>query len=642
MNCIPKHLVNNFLEKLKSGEITPEKLLEMDSAQRHGYFAEFLGEKNAKWVNTLFEKKMLLKSQQEGILKWAKEVAGMKPEVKRDIISRVEKMENLLTPKEEDQFLADLVEHKLEATVTLQEASNIASLSKEVIEAKGKIAEDSPIGSQERMDYGRKMVEFQDYVNSLRDETKAKTLRQWVMPTSWGEAFINIAGLAKSMKASFDVSVIGRQGIKTLFTHPDIWLKNSQRAFGDFYNSMTGKDAMKEVRADVLSRPNALNGLYKKEGLAVGVQEEAFPSSAPENIPIIGDVFKGSQDSFTAWQYRTRADVFDRLVEVAEKTDADITGLGRMVNSLTGRGDIGVLEPSAKVLNNVFFSPRFLKSNIDILTAHALDKNMSPFVRKEAAINTIKVIFGVASVLAIAKAINPDSVELDARSADFGKIKIGNTRFDVSGGMSSIVTLASRIAFQSSKSSVTGLVTPLNSGKFGAKTGWDVVSTFFENKLSPAASVFRDYLKGQDFQGKKPTIKGEMANLFVPLPITNYMELKNDPESAPILLALMADALGIGTNTYGTNTDWMTKTGLEIEQFHEKVGDKEFKEANEKFNEQYREWFERAKKDERYQELTDDKKGYIQQRKREEIKDDIFKEYGFEYKPSKKKLPNIK
>ena len=63
MNCIPKHLVNKFLEKLKSGEITPEKLLEMDSAQRHGYFAEFLGEPNAQWVNALFEKKMLVKAQ---------------------------------------------------------------------------------------------------------------------------------------------------------------------------------------------------------------------------------------------------------------------------------------------------------------------------------------------------------------------------------------------------------------------------------------------------------------------------------------------------------------------------------------------------------------------------------------------------
>jgi hypothetical protein len=53
-------------------------------------------------------------------------------------------------------------------------------------------------------------------------------------------------------------------------------------------------------------------------------------------------------------------------------------------------------------------------------------------------------------------------------------------------------------------------VSPLNSGGFGSKTGLDVVHDFFENKLSPAASIVRDVLK----------------------------------------IAMIADALGIATNTY--------------------------------------------------------------------------------------------
>ena len=77
-----------------------------------------------------------------------------------------------------------------------------------------------------------------------------------------------------------------------------------------------------------------------------------------------------------------------------------------------------------------------------------------------------------------------------------------------------------------------------------------VIVNFFENKLSPAAGVVRDIVKGQTFQGTKPTLKNEFLNLFEPLPLVTYEELKNNPNSADILLSMIADALGISTNTY--------------------------------------------------------------------------------------------
>ena len=55
MFCLSGQAVEEFKTRLRSGEITPEKLAEMDSAQRHGYFASFLGEINAKQVNALSE-----------------------------------------------------------------------------------------------------------------------------------------------------------------------------------------------------------------------------------------------------------------------------------------------------------------------------------------------------------------------------------------------------------------------------------------------------------------------------------------------------------------------------------------------------------------------------------------------------------
>jgi hypothetical protein len=122
--------------------------------------------------------------------------------------------------------------------------------------------------------------------------------------------------------------------------------------------------------------------------------------------------------------------------------------------------------------------------------------------------------------------------------------------------MASVVTLAARVARNSTKSSSTKEVRSLNEKgkdgqpKFGAPTRTDVVSDFFSNKLSPAAAVVRDWARGYDFDGKQPTATSTAKNLFVPLPITNYEELRKNPNSANDLLTLIADGLGIGTNTY--------------------------------------------------------------------------------------------
>jgi hypothetical protein len=197
-----------------------------------------------------------------------------------------------------------------------------------------------------------------------------------------------------------------------------------------------------------------------------------------------------------------------------------------------------------------------LKSQIDTLLQPITGAGGSNFVRKQAAINLLKIIGGTAAVLGTAKALNKNSVEFDPRSADFGKIRVKDTRFDVSGGMSSLVTLASRLITMSSKSSTTGNIKKLNARDkkgnpvFGAQTGTDVIYNFFENKLSPAASVAKDLIEGQDFDGNKPTILKEAKNLFMPLPIATFEELKNNPNSANILISMIADALGISTNTY--------------------------------------------------------------------------------------------
>lgn len=626
--CLIPQAADNFIQKVKDGSIDPAKLADMTSQERHSVFSDLVGEENATGVNSLFESKMLLKNQQQGYVTWARKVGGLTPEVRRDLITRIQKMDKVLSPAEEQSFLHDLAATKLGVDVSAKEAQNIANMSRNIEDTKAAMT-----NGGDRLEYGKAKVTLGNYVGELKGAAAKPSIGDYLKPSNYGKDLTDLAGTAKSLKASLDNSAIFRQGWKTMFTNPIKWQKNMRQSFVDIVKQLGDKPVMDSIHADIVSRPNY--DRYVKAKLAVSNIEEAYPSTLPEKIPILGRAYKASETAYTGFLYRQRADIFDKYMEIAKKSGVNIDdktqlqSIGKLVNSLTGRGYMGKLEGAAQTVNNVFFSPRTLKSNIDTLTAHQFQKGVTKFVRVQAAESTAKIIVGTASVLAVAHAVKPGSVDLDPRSADFGKIKVGDTRFDVSGGMSSILTLAGRIVAQSTKNSTNGTVKKLGAG-YNSQTGWDLVTNFLENKLSPGASVVKDLLKGQDSQNNKPTLKGEASNLLTPLPVTNYLELKNNPNSANKLLATLADTLGISTNTYGkSTTNWSNAPGKELQQFQQKVGDKVFKQANDEYNNKYDKWF----KDEQHTfiDLPSDQKQAIMDAAKQDIKDAVFKHYDFKY-----------
>jgi len=310
--------------------------------------------------------------------------------------------------------------------------------------------------------------------------------------------------------------------------------------------------------------------------------------------------------------------------------------INELVNSMTGRGRLGRLEGAAPILNKAFFSVKFFKSNLDALTVHAFSGEFSSFARKQAAINLLKMVANTAIILLVASALgDDDTVDWDTRSANFGKIKIGNTRYDVTGGMSSLVILASRIIRQSTKSSTTGIITKFNEG-YGSMTGMDALWQFTENKFSPLFSVIKELAEQETFEGEKPTLVNELKNLIVPMVIESAMDSAGKESLANTLLALIADGLGISANTYSYNKNWDIAPGKELTQFREKVGEDLFKEANELYNKLVNEEIEKLRTNEKYQKMTDEEKQNELTKKKNDVKDKVFKKYHFKYNPKKK------
>jgi hypothetical protein len=178
----------------------------------------------------------------------------------------------------------------------------------------------------------------------------------------------------------------------------------------------------------------------------------------------------------------------------------------------------------------------------------------SKFVQRNAAKNMLRIIAGQAAAIIVAEMILPDSVEDDPTSSDFGKIKVGNTRFDISGGSLSMFVLAMRLAKGSFKAS-SGRTVELDSSGFGGMDSMDLIWNFLENKMSPAVAAAKDSLTimhdGQDWRtGKEMKWTKVVNGLVVPLPAENLVELMEDPDSAPVLVAMIAEIFGISTLNY--------------------------------------------------------------------------------------------
>ena len=563
--CLTKSLTTEFLKRVKSGEVDPEKLSNMTSQERRTFFTTFLGDENARHINALFESKLLLKNQQQGIITWAKKIGGLKPQAQRDILSRVERMTEILQPKEMDAFLEDLASQRLGVSVSLDEAGKIAELSKTITDKKSIIPENSPIRSPERMEYGTALALFKQYVGGLKAQAKQLTPKELLSNPI--QLLQEIGGATKSIASAFDNSFFGRQGLLTLITKPNIWGNNFIKSWGDMKKELKGIDAMIPIQADVFSRPNAMNGKYKALKLDIGLEsEEAFPSSWPEKIPFFGKIFKASESAYNGAALRFRADLADRLIPEIEASGTDLksSGLGILINSMTGRGRVELTPGQSKFINTTIYSIKWLKSNLDVLTAHQFDPNVSPVVKKKAAENLGRMVLTIGSLLGVAKMIDPESVEEDPRSFNFGKIMVGpNHEFKISvlPGFGALITLASRVVptlhngelgfwYKTTK----GKYFKLSTGKFGSKTPTDMIVDFMEGKAAPVARTLLTVWEGRTFEGEEPTLTGEARKLATPIPIENLFEIAQFSTGAnPILVAILSGLELIGFNV-GTPT----------------------------------------------------------------------------------------
>ena len=66
--CLPQFAKEELIRGIKEGTVVPENMTMMSSAERQGLLRSFMDEASAKSVNTLFEEKLVLKSQSQAAI----------------------------------------------------------------------------------------------------------------------------------------------------------------------------------------------------------------------------------------------------------------------------------------------------------------------------------------------------------------------------------------------------------------------------------------------------------------------------------------------------------------------------------------------------------------------------------------------
>lgn len=549
MFCLTPNATELLKNKLVDDKISPKDLSEMDSEQRHGYFASFLGEPAATKLNEVIESKLLLKNQQQGLINGLKQVFGEKHPAMRDAVSKVMRMEKLLKPEDEDKFLADLAAHKLGSTVTMDETAKIYDKAKLASDSKS-ILEKDPLNKEKIIHYGRKYLDLVDYADSLKPKSNpfASFSNWWNLPKS---ALTSVLHFSAPGVQGWGMATTGR-----------FW-QAFGKMFSYFGNPLGESESFKDLNAYIVGHPDYKFAVDGKLGLTklgdkLNSREEAIQSSILEHVPALGKVVKASNRAFAGFLNDLRFNRFTDLLNAARLHGEDVSigskvvkDIANTVNDFTGRGQLGENDKyaSAQVIaNNIFFAPRKLAATVNMFNPiRYLDPSVSPTARNAAIRQLTGSLIATYSMLQLAQMAGA-KVNLDPRSQDFAKIKFGKTDFGITGGNAIYIRLLAQLA-TNTKITSGGKTRTLGKG-YDAETRADVAISFMRNKLSPTASFLADALYGKDPVGDKFSLKKEAYNKLIPIFTKSFIDMvRNDPNNGMAYVGSLAAGLGVEMHT---------------------------------------------------------------------------------------------
>lgn len=367
----------------------------------------------------------------------------------------------------------------------------------------------------------------------------------------------DIGNIPRGIMSSFDLSGSLRQAG---FLGPR-YRKEWKNAMGAQLKAIGSEGGARQIQDAIENGPMAQyrkGRLYQAawDGSApLDAREEAFMSDLAGKLPGVKQTGRG----YSVMLNKYRADVFDTMVArlpEAARTPERLDAYARYVEAATGRGYIPEsLSKFVPAFNAAFFSPRFLAS---IPQRHLAMLTKDPYLRKEVAKDLVHfygtgltVLGSVAAAKEAGLLGDNVTIELDPRSSDWGKVKVGDTRFDIWGGHQQFARMMTRVSL-----AVPGInqIVPENTknsrGKLSDENAVAVATRFLRNKASPLLNLEEQLRTGEGGGGQPAPGATETAlRLVTPLLFQEMYDSYQVGGAGAAAMTVPA-GLGIGVNTF--------------------------------------------------------------------------------------------
>lgn len=339
------------------------------------------------------------------------------------------------------------------------------------------------------------------------------------------------------------------------------------------WKSFLSESSVTEAELNLKARPNY--ALYQRDKLFLSdvkdwterKVEEANSGRWARRIPF----FKNFERANSTVLNILRANAYDAMHNAHKAWFGVVSAeegrnIARQVNIMSGRGEFGKAEIIRPMAGPIVFSIGHTVSRFQFTLGGALWTGSAK--SKAVIAKSYAKAFGVtASLLGLAfyAAGGDDWIEINPRSSDFLKIKMGPTRIDLMAGLTQAFVFMTRWATRETKRD--GKIIPLVGPevKFGAPDLGAVTGAFFRSKLNPFLGGFANAWFKKDFSGNETDFETEMNKMWKPMTwndIIDACRAQGLPKGIVISIGAM---LGAGVSTYEPRKPKASKSRRQID-----------------------------------------------------------------------------
>lgn len=377
----------------------------------------------------------------------------------------------------------------------------------------------------------------------------------------------NIASFVTSVTASGDISATGRQGLQGLINHPVM----SKRAFTDAMGALVDPKKAEDFVNRLVADPDTA---FMQENIGTHFLSLADVADEARGGSDWAEKFAGtrwfvnpSERHYNTYldslrQQQTKAILnryggqngFLKAAEASNSENPDkwMKAWGKVINAASGRGSFGKSGSPAVGDVQILFSARNLASKFQRLLAPAdlklLKTNPDAYLYQLKEVSTTTAALGAALVGASASGL------VDVEN---GKIKIGNSRYDITGGFATIINSMNNLRKAAFDPKEGGL----------SRTAGDVTKDFLQNQLSPlVGNVARildvNWSEKKDKYGNPVDARWLLERAPLPAPLSTALNSALEGEGWMQTAGnVFANALGVNVNTYQSAADKKAAAG---------------------------------------------------------------------------------